>query len=117
MLTIDHFINGGTVDNAVMMRQWQLCQDAQNLTVWLEGLDCLPSIFKSQQADICHVMAWQRFNRRHNAMIDLIFAWNKASEIIEEQGERLRHAVTVAQRLYEASLHEYASLPEEELPF
>ena len=27
-LKLEHFINGGTVDNAVIMRQWQLCQEA-----------------------------------------------------------------------------------------
>ena len=117
MLDISFFINGGTVDNRHITRQWQLCQEAMNTHTWLESLDCPPSIFKEVQANGLWDKAGERLQRRLNEMLLLINAWNNASKIIEEQGERLRHAVNIAKRLQEAGLGEYAGIPVEELPF
>lgn len=91
MKNLRYFINGGTVDNAVIMRQWQLCQEAQQLAIDIETTS--GAFWVALQDQVIHIKTWERFNRRHNAMIDLIFEYNKAEKIYREHGQEIKQAI------------------------
>lgn len=94
MIDIGFFIDGGTVDNAVIMRQWQLCQEAQLLDATLDndlfGLDEGYNFF-----DIDRVWdaASRRLQRRISDMVSLISEWNEAEKIYWEHGEEIKAAI------------------------
>lgn len=96
MLTMKHFINGNTVDNEAIMRQWQLTDEANWLTMQLEQMDFFPSEFKKLQADIVHQKALARLDRRLTVMHQLIEEWNKATEIYEQHGREIIAAIEAA---------------------
>jgi hypothetical protein len=77
MLTLEHLINGNTVDNPAIMRQWQLTDEANWLTVRLEQIEFFPSIFKEQQGEIVYRSAVKRLERRLAKMNQLIEEYNQ----------------------------------------
>lgn len=97
-LTISHFINGNTVDNPVIMRQWQLTDQANWLTMRLEQIEFFPSIFKEQQGEIVYRKAVARLDRRLLVMNELIAEWNKAEAIYQQHGEEIRQALLLSLR-------------------